>query len=159
MVPKSGIFLDKNDELKKTNQEEANTPLSINSDELSDSQIFYGKTPNSKSSPFDRINFDTSFTRASMLEQNNTRYGGEGSSPLKRPSSPSVVTKASARIRKMIDQWYSYMIPVKELNPGETFGEISLITQSKREATVIALENSQFFSLNQRVYESIVGEK
>jgi CRP-like cAMP-binding protein len=159
MVPKSGIFLDKNDELKRTAQDDVNTPKSHHSEEYYDSQSIIAKSPNSKSSPAERFTFETSFTRASMLEV-NPRLGSdsrEGMSPLKRPSSPSVLNKTSVRLRKMIDQWYSYMIPVKEINPGETFGEISLITQAKREATVIALENTQLFSLNQRVYESIVG--
>lgn len=41
--------------------------------------------------------------------------------------------------------------------PGDSFGEIALINDSKRTASVICSEDCYFLSLNKETYNEIVG--
>lgn len=47
---------------------------------------------------------------------------------------------------------------LKEYQPEEVFGELSLLYNAPRAANIVALETSQLYSLNREVFNHIVKE-
>ena len=48
---------------------------------------------------------------------------------------------------------------LSELNVGDTFGEISLLTDEPRSATVVALEMSRLFVLDEDVFQKLLTKR
>ena len=47
---------------------------------------------------------------------------------------------------------------VKELERGDVFGEIALVTKSKRTATIVCSSDCDFLTLTKQGFDSILGE-
>jgi CRP/FNR family transcriptional regulator, cyclic AMP receptor protein len=62
-----------------------------------------------------------------------------------------LVRKGRAEIR-VKDQ------PVEEVGPGGIFGEMALIDQSTRSATVVAVENTEIILINERLFVILVHD-
>ena len=50
------------------------------------------------------------------------------------------------------------MMPVRTLGAGWTFGELGLLTQPFRTATIVCTANSKLGSLDRNTYRSILGQ-
>ena len=50
------------------------------------------------------------------------------------------------------------MIKVAELSKGQSFGELALLNNSKRAATVVAIEDCDFGVLSKENFEKVVGQ-
>ena len=62
-----------------------------------------------------------------------------------------LVRKGQAEIR-IKDQ------PIEEVGPGGIFGEMALIDQSTRSATVVAVEDSEIVPINERLFVILVQD-
>jgi CRP/FNR family transcriptional regulator, cyclic AMP receptor protein len=62
-----------------------------------------------------------------------------------------LVRKGRAEIR-VKDQ------PVEDVGPGGIFGEMALIDQSTRSATVVAVENTEIILINERLFVILVHD-
>ena len=48
--------------------------------------------------------------------------------------------------------------PIEEVGPGGIFGEMALIDQSPRSATVVALEDTEIIAINERLFVILVQD-
>ncbi|KRX09552.1 Cyclic nucleotide-binding protein [Pseudocohnilembus persalinus] len=67
------------------------------------------------------------------------------------------LTQLSDEVIQHIDENYSHMELVKIYQPGSFFGEISVLTNGKRTATIIAIQESQIAVLSKSKFDSLLG--
>ena len=53
---------------------------------------------------------------------------------------------------------YCDFLPVRMMDAGEAFGEIALVTRSKRTATILCKENCHLIILTKASFDKILGE-
>jgi CRP-like cAMP-binding protein len=73
-------------------------------------------------------------------------------------SDDEVVEDHSAALYdRFISEVYADFTPVRVLNVGDSFGEIALVTRSKRTATIVCREDCDFMILSKQSFDKILG--